>query len=114
MSDYENELDARHGFGIAEPNEKREVAQPKRDSRGLMEMSLSDTRGCRCRIKRSSAAEQDCVWIFCDDTHNVYQGNQPHPHLNAQQAREVAKALLCFAEGDDLNDPDLNKEGAEQ
>ena len=64
---------------------------------------VTDTRGCICRVQRSSAACVDAVWIFCDDPKGVYDCN-PAPHLDADQAREVARALLAFADNADYED----------
>lgn len=71
-------------------------------NRGFAKIEVTDTRGCICRVQRSSAACFDAVWIFCDDPNGVYRNGNPSPHLNADQAREVARALLAFAEGEDL------------
>jgi len=70
-------------------------------NRGFCKIEVTDTRGCICRIQRSSSVEDDAVWIFCDDPHGVYRDEDPSPHLNAEQARAVARALLAFADGKD-------------
>ena len=83
----------------------------EKTTRGFSLVKIEDTRGCICRIQRSSSADEDAVWIFCDDPDDLYENHgkaSPHPHLNADQARQVAKALLYFADGEDYK----NKENA--
>lgn len=70
-----------------------------RTNRGFAKIEVMDTRGCVCRVQRSSAAYTDAVWIFCDDPDGAYSDGDPRPHLDADQAREVAGALLAFADG---------------
>lgn len=72
--------------------------------RGFGKMDIEDSRGCLCRVQRSSAADLDAIWIFCYDTKGVYKGSNPHPHLTSDQARQVAKALLAFADGEDFDE----------
>ena len=72
-----------------------------RTERGFGMIEVTDTRGCICRVQRSSADPLDRIWIFCDDPDEVYKSD-PAPYLNPEQAREVAKALLYFADGKDL------------
>ncbi len=67
--------------------------------RGFSLRTVTDPRGCVVRIQESSAACHRCVWIFTDDPNGVYRDGKPAPHLNAAQARRVAKALLAFADG---------------
>lgn len=70
--------------------------------RGFAKVEVTDTRGCICRIQRSSSAELDAVWIFCDDTKGVYLDGKPAPHLDRNQALKVARALMAFADNEDL------------
>lgn len=73
--------------------------------RGFSEYGgTTDTNGCEVRVQESSIVGEACAWIHTEDVRNVYRGSEPHPHLNAKQARELAAALLRFA--DDAEDPD--------
>ena len=72
-----------------------------RTERGFAKIDVVDTRGCICRVQRSSEAEYGAVWIFCEDPNGVYTDGKPYPHLNSNQAREVANALLAFADYED-------------
>jgi hypothetical protein len=55
--------------------------------------SFRDVYGSRIVVRQSSLATEDCVWIFAQDNpHQEY----PAPHLNVEQAKIVAEALLAF------------------
>ena len=82
-------------------------------NRGFAKIEITDTRGCICRVQRSSAACVDAVWIFCDDPHGVYRDGNAHPHLDADQAREVARALLAFADNADYEEANTKMRGGE-
>jgi len=77
-------------------------------NRGFAKIEVTDTRGCICRVQRSSAACVDAVWIFCDDPNGAYQDGKPSPHLDADQAREVARALLAFADNADYEEDNMS------
>ncbi len=66
--------------------------------------SVTDNRGSVTRVQRSSAMGEPRAWVFCVDAEGrmayTFQGkpNAPAPHLDAAQARELAAALLRFAD----------------
>lgn len=71
---------------------------------------LTDTYDNQVRVQESSAAcEPGRVWIFTKDSDGhsaIIHLGEPlarSPHLDPKQAREVARALLEFA---DENDPE--------
>jgi len=79
-------------------------------NRGFAKIEITDTRGCICRVQRSSAVLIDAVWIFCDDPNGVYGDGNASPHLDADQAREVARALLAFADNADREEAKNQRE----
>ena len=52
-----------------------------------------DTNGSRIVVRQSSSAEADAVWIFASDNPHM---DDPSPHLNVEQAKIVAAALMAF------------------
>ena len=52
-----------------------------------------DTNGSRIVVRQSSSAGVDAVWIFASDNPHM---EHPSPHLNFEQAKIVADALLAF------------------
>lgn len=69
----------------------------KRTKRGFAYNETEDTRTCSARVQRSSAAMEEAIYLFCDDPNGVYPSSHPTPHLSHDQARQVALALLAFA-----------------
>ena len=57
-------------------------------------IELTDTHGQRVVVRESSADPLEHVWIFCGPPGTI----SPSPHLNAEQARAVAEALMAFVE----------------
>ena len=74
-----------------------------RTQRGFAKVEIPDTHGCIVRLQRSSSAEEACVWIFTDDPKGIYADGKPAPHLNAEQARQVAEVLIAFADQEDYD-----------
>lgn len=81
-------------------------------NRGFAKIEVTDTHGCICSVQRSSAACIDAVWIFCNDPNDPNDPDDLHPHLDADQAREVAWALLAFADGADHKQQDADRDDA--
>jgi len=74
----------------------------KKTSRGFKYIEVKDSRGCLCKVQRSSSALEDAIWIFCDGPSGIYGRSTPSPYLNSRQARRLAKVLLAFANKEDL------------
>lgn len=67
-------------------------------------IELVDRYDNEVRVQRSSLAGDRCCWIFCAPTAKSdfkNPNNPPSPHLTADMARQVAKALLEFADGEE-------------
>ena len=66
---------------------------------------ITDTKGQQVSVQMSSIATDRCVWVFCHDSQGrsaveqIGQHMGMSPHLNAEQARAVAAALIAFADG---------------
>jgi hypothetical protein len=82
------------------------AAPMRRTERGFaVYEEFSDTKGQEVRVQLSSVATDRCVWIFCKDREgrdaieHLGRLQGMSPHLNAEQARKVAAALIAFADG---------------
>lgn len=69
--------------------------------------TLTDTYGSEVRVQESSIVGRPCCWVFASSEHI----NEPSPHLNVAQARELIQALEAFiADAEDpanwRNDPE--------
>lgn len=62
---------------------------------------FKDTYGNDVRVQTSSAAFKDRVWIFINGIGGQDPDNDGAAHLSPNQARELAGALLSWAEGKD-------------
>jgi hypothetical protein len=69
----------------------------QRTLRGFPFSKTEDTRTCFARVQRSSTATEEAIYLFCDDPNGIYSTVPAAPHLNHDQARQVALALLAFA-----------------
>lgn len=78
----------------------------KRTHRGFSIFTdFKDTYGQDVCVQKSSNAEKNCVWIFCNKEgkstfEHLGTAQSYSPHLSKVQARRVAKALLRFAGGE--------------
>lgn len=69
----------------------------QRTQRGFPFSKTEDTRTCFARVQRSSTATEEAIYLFCDDPNGIYNTVPAAPHLSHDQARQVALALLAFA-----------------
>ena len=71
------------------------MSETKRDVRGFaIYLETKDTYGQAVRVKQSSAACVDAVWIFCKSKEDV----ESSPHLDIDGAKEVIAALQAFVQ----------------
>lgn len=82
----------------------------KRTARGFaMYTALTDSRGANVRVQRSSEMGARRVWIFTKGGSTIDNRIPPSErdktdtasYLSPKQARQVAAALLRFAEGEE-------------
>lgn len=79
----------------------------KRTNRGLRIFStFKDTYGSVVSVQESSAASAFRCWVFCNNDTGSFK--DPSPHLSPRQARQLAAALVKFA---DCVDPKKKKKG---
>lgn len=79
----------------------------KRTPRGFaVYASLTDARGQKVRVQRSSEIGAPKCWVFTHDregrdhtVHHMLGVVTASPYLNRKQARKLAQALLAFADG---------------
>ena len=67
--------------------------------RGLTLAKFIDSYGVKCSLQDSSSAEDDYVWLGCDEGthHHLTLECSARMHLNREQAGELAKHLKRFA-----------------
>lgn len=78
------------------------------NDRGFLRADFKDRNGDACSIQESSLATEECIWLGQNEgTHHHVTGNcMARMHLNRDQAREIGRALLGFAETGKLGGED--------
>ncbi len=67
--------------------------------------TITDTHHNLISVRESSQLEEPCVWVFSRANEGIAGRALTSLHLNVSQARELAAALLAFADKVDARVP---------
>ena len=74
----------------------------EKTARGFKIVKFKDVYGCDCSLQESSSAEEERVWLGCDNCppkHPVTgEELNPRMHLNVKQIKKLIKYLQNFVD----------------